>query len=375
MNLYGGVNRKGGSNLGPTRTIEVIVEPVPQAAGGRGITLANWLVMSGSGYADAFNSPNHVWSLGYRDTNNPQLLATQNISGQGKFNQNNVTYVYGSMVYSAPLPGNTNLTTVTGGWTSPDNIVIPSTADPIAAGGNYGWTYQNPWNGITSSYSWTSGTYPPTAGTYATLTASGGSLPKNGGTTVSSIAVNGTSSSPQLVIINGDFIVSPSFSYTGSGYITVWVKGQMKVQGGSYIQQAQGVNVTYIVDGDLTFSGNSTYGYGASNNPGYASAASAANWVVVGSHTITNSGQSAFIGTIDAPLSNGTISGQGDYTGAIVSNNLTISGQANFHYDESLGGASNPLVGNYAFVSWFEDNADPKRNALDVNGVNHPIVY
>ena len=48
-------NRKGGSNIGPTRTIEVIMQPVPQGGSARAITLANWLQMTGGGSVDAFS--------------------------------------------------------------------------------------------------------------------------------------------------------------------------------------------------------------------------------------------------------------------------------------------------------------------------------
>ena len=60
-------NRKGGSNLGPSRTIEVIMQPIPQGGSASGITLANWLEMTGGGSADAFSSPNGQWSSAYRD--------------------------------------------------------------------------------------------------------------------------------------------------------------------------------------------------------------------------------------------------------------------------------------------------------------------
>jgi hypothetical protein len=373
----------GNPTLGPTRTIEVILQPLPQGGNFVGMTLANWLEMSGSGTADSFSSPNGQWSSTYRDASNPLLVAQGATDlSHGKFEQNNQTYVYGGMVYSGSTPQNT-ASAVAGQKSTPDNITIPSTSDPTLSGGSYSWTYQNPWKGTTTSYNWTSGSYTwnsgtlsSTAGSYTTLTASGGNLPTtSGGNSVSSIAVSGSAGSPQLVIINGDFVTNNTFTYTGSGYITVWVKGQIKVQGSGGISQVSGVNVTYIVDGDMTFSGNSTYGYGASNNSGYATNAASTNFVVVGSHTITDSGQAAFTGTIDAPLASATISGSGSYTGAVISSNLTISGQGSFHFDEGLRGSSNPAIGSYAYASWFEDNSDPTRNARDVTSALHAIVY
>lgn len=375
-------NRNGGTALGPIRTIEVIVNPVPSGGSAKGITLANWLEMSGSGTADAFSSANGQWSLAARDSSNPLLVAQGATSNNGKFENANQTYVYGGMVYSGSSPKNT-ATAVAGQVSTPDNISIPSTSDPTQVNpNNISWTYTSPWSGASTSYAWTSngggggsGTYPPAAGTYAKVT--GGQPPKSGGNPITSIAVNGTASSPQLLVVNGDFTLGGgnSLAFTGSGYITVWVTGKLTISGSGYVTQASGVNVTWIVDGDMTFSGNSAYGYGASGSSGMSTSAASANFIGVGNIKVTDSGQAGFTGTIDAPLATGTISGQGDFTGSIIASNLTISGSGSFHYDESLNTGSNPGIGNYAFASWFEDNSDPSRNARDISGTNHPIIY
>jgi hypothetical protein len=74
---------------------------------------------------------------------------------------------------------------------------------------------------------------------------------------------------------------------------------------------------------------------------------------------ITDSGSGNFIGTINAPGYDATISGTGSYSGAIIANTLTISGGAGLHYDEALRTGGSASIGNYAFASWFEDNSDP----------------
>ena len=121
----------------------------------------------------------------------------------------------------------------------------------------------------------------------------------------------------------------------------------------------------WIVDKDLTVSGSSY------NNQ--AGTASSTSFVGVGTNNnFTDSGSGTFVGTINAPAYDGTISGQGDYVGAFAGNTLTISGSGSFHYDESLsGGASSPTIGTYAFASWFEDNSDPTHK--DVAG--NYVVY
>jgi hypothetical protein len=389
-------NRKSGSNLGPTRTIEVVMQPIPHGGSARGITLANWLVMSGGGSADSFNSPTHQWAASYRDTTYPLLVQEGATGTQAKFNQNNVNYVYGGLTYNGNPPGNMNSTTVLGQKSTPDNAEIPTPVNPTQVSSkNISWTYQNPWYGGSSpwsdsssldasSYAWTSnggtdnGTFPPTAGTYATLNGGGG-LPANGNSTISSFTANGTAASPALVVINGDFTVPGGTTFTinptttgsppavspNNSYLIVWIKGKFTTSGSGVISQASGTHVAWIAENDITVSGNSY------NNQNGTAASDTFIGTGNNNNKLTDSGSATFTGTVNAPAYSGTISGSGDFTGAIVNSNLTISGSGSFHYDESLNSGSNPSIGNYAFASWFEDNSDPTRK--DVNG--NYIVY
>ena len=53
-----------------------------------------------------------------------------------------------------------------------------------------------------------------------------------------------------------------------------------------------------------------------------------------------------------APSADVTIAGDTDVSGSIVANNITVSGNSHFHYDESLGdfGGGNP----FRVSSWQE---------------------
>jgi hypothetical protein len=373
-------NRKGNSNPGPTRTIEVVVQPIPKSGGAPPISLANWLQMTGGGSVDAFSSPTGQYSSIYRDGSNPLLVAEGATGGQAKFANTGQTYVYGGVSYSGTAPTNINAAgppkDVTGQVSTPAVVNLPTPTDPSPVSGqsgHYSWTYQNPWSGVTSSYAFNSST------TYT----GGGGLPTNSSNVpVSSITASGTASSPALLIINGDFTVSggtiftinpsttgsPPVTSPANSYLIVWVKGKFTTSGGGLISQGSGTNVTWIVDDDITVSGDSY-----SNANGTAATDS---FVGIGNHKFTDSGSAQFTGTVNAPGYDGTISGSGSYTGAFAGSTLTISGSGSFHYDEALsGGASNPSIGNYAFASWFEDNADPTRNARDVNNNLSPIVY
>jgi Tfp pilus assembly protein PilX len=373
MNL----NRKGGNSLGPTRTIEAILQPIPKGGSARAITLANWLQMTGSGTVDAFSSPNGQWSSTYRDASNPMLVSEGATGNQAKFANTGQTYVYGGVTYSGTPPTNVNgnsgnppVKDVMGQVSTPAVVSLPPPSDPTAVSGqsgHYTWTYQSPWSGTTANYTFNSST------TYT----GGGNLPQNGGNPVTSITANGTASSPGLIIINGDFTVpggntftinptttgNPPVANSSNSNVIIWVKGKFTTSGSGMINQASGTNVTWIVDGDITVSGDSY-----SNQNGTAATDS---FVGIGNNKFTDSGSANFTGTVNAPGYDGTISGSGAYTGAFAGSTLTISGSGSFHYDEGLSPSSNPAIGNYAYASWFEDNSDPTHK--DMNG--NYVVY
>ncbi len=369
-------NRKGNSNAGPMRTIEVVVAPVPQGGSAKGITLSSWLAMTGGGFADSFSSPTGQWSSVYRDATNPLLIAEGATGNSAKFANTGQTYVYGGVSYSGTAPTNVNASSgnppkkdVLGQVSTPASVSLVAPADPVAVSGNsghYAWTYQNPWTGVTTNYAFNSST--ATSGGNTTITASG------------------TASSPALMIVNGDFTVSGGQTFTvnattsgspptaspSNSYLVIWVKGgQFTTSGSGKISQASGTNVTWIIDKDITVSGDSYQNLNGT--------AATDSFIGVGTNNkFTDSGSGdLYRDAVNAPAYSGTISGQGDYTGAFLPDMiLSISGSGSFHYDEGLVvGSSNPAIGNYAFASWFEDNSDPIRKARDISNGLHPIVY
>ncbi len=361
---------QGAVPLGPSRTIEVIMQAPVAGGWPAGITLGNWISDSGSGSIDSFNSSGGVpWSLAGRLSNPGTLVDTMNTSGQSDLRN---TYVYGGMNYSGPAIKNT--TEVKGAITTPDSAVIYPTFDPVAGPGNsgYSWTYTDP-AGAPHLYSWGPG---------AATVLSSGSVP-------TSITASGTSGTPGLYIINGDFTLSGSNVFTinptsggtpavvdpTKSYVTIWVKGKFTTSGSAVIKQTPGTTVTWIVDNDITVSGSS---YNNQTNVASAtsfiavSGALNSNGTYQQQHQITVSGSGTFTGTVDGPGLSATISGSGDYSGALIANNLTISGSASFHYDTALSSnATSGTTGTYAFANWFEDNSDWSHK--DVNG--NTILY
>jgi hypothetical protein len=334
------------------RTIEVIAQALPQSIWARGITLKGAITMSTSGTIDSFDSNSPFKSNnGLYD---PSLVASARLLGESWPNHGDIattnsgttsnlgyTYVYGNLAYSGSTVK--NATNVEGNISTPFYATIPPTTDPASYGsGGYTWTNPNPQGGQT--YIWP--TYTPYTGAPAT----------------NIFTVTGSQSSPSLIKITGDFNLGGSTTFNivngnappqpggtpPPAYVNIWVTGQFNTGGTSKVVQAGNVYVTWIVDKDITVSGSSY-----SNQSGLAANTS---FIGVGtSNKVNESGTSSFIGTINAPGYDVTVSGSGSFVGALIGKTINISGSASFHYDTALNNGANSDIGNYAFASWFED--------------------
>lgn len=106
-------------------------------------------------------------------------------------------------------------------------------------------------------------------------------------------------------------------------------------------------------DGDISIAGNGVMNGGTTT----ATANQPINCQIWGTKTtgtqnITIAGNGALSATVYAPQGSIKINGNGDVLGSIVGNDITVVGNALFHYDESLSdfGAGNP----YRVVAWKE---------------------
>ena len=307
-----------------SRTIEVVVQPVGTSTWARGITTRNWMSMAGDGNSligvvDSFDSSTPLKStLGLYDLTKRQSHGDLAMTNSTSANLRS-TFVYGNLTYSGPPVQNTNK--VQGTIATPFNMIIPDTADPT-------WTPDS---------------------TYA-----GGAIAPF------LIVTSGTKNKPAHIKINGDFtvaagqtvtITNQDFSMTNN-YIEFWVTGKFTTATGGVIVQSPYVHATWYVDNDITVSGASYLVLRAEN----------LSFVGVGNnHTATESGIPPFVGTINAPGFDVTISGVGGYSGAVIGNTLTLNNLGSIHYDEALKGITGNAVANYAFASWFEDNSDKAR--------------
>ncbi len=316
-------NRKGGSTLGPTRTIECIMSPVTTSIWVRGITAVNWFSLSGGMVIDSFNSTDPwkstggLYDVGKRQSHGD--VATTNSTSSDFRN----TSVYGNVAYSGPAIKNT-----TPGVTG--QIATPGPATPAAVSAP-SWS-----NGTYVSYGGGSPPFTTTAAANKAFIKVNGDFTVPGGTTLALVAGKDSSNNP---ITN----------------ITIWVTGKLTTSGSGFISQDPAVKITWYVGKDITVSGSSYQ-----NSSGQA-ANLTINAYGPSNSKLTISGSAAFVGAINAPNYSATISGGGDFSGALIANNVTMSGGSNFHYDEALNGGNSAVIGNYAFASWFEDNSDPQR--------------
>jgi len=354
-----------GSHGQAARRIELVAVPVAQSLWGRAITLKNEITMSGGGYVDSFDSSNPFKSNNSqydptkRQTNGD--IGLTNTKNGNNYSNLNSTYVYGSIQYSGPAIQ--NATHVQGGISTPFNATIPATVDPTTLA----WAQTNNLPQYSSSQQANSNLtfLNSAANPYTSYTTSGGNAPTTTpALTFTAASTSNSASSPTLIKVNGNFTLSGSNTFnvkppsSGSGpyYVIIWVTGQFNTSGSSQIIQDPNVKVTWIVDGNITVSGSSY-----NNQSGLAVNTS---FIGVGTgHTVTDSGNGNFIGTLNAPGYDITISGQGAFLGAAIGNTINISGSGGFHYDEHLASANGP-VANYAYASWFEDNSDPARGLI-----------
>jgi len=123
---------------------------------------------------------------------------------------------------------------------------------------------------------------------------------------------------------------------------TLWVIGDFKVQGNGYISIAPGASLKLYVGGSTTIGGG-----GLVNGSRLATSFS---YIGLSSNTsFTYSGRGTFVGTINAPQANISMSGNVDVYGAIICKTFSGGGSAGVHYDVSLATGSGLIA-----TGWIE---------------------
>ncbi len=135
-----------------------------------------------------------------------------------------------------------------------------------------------------------------------------------------------------------DLVVTGSFSLSGNALLSVGGIG------------SSSPSVNLYCAGNVSLGGN-----GMSNQTSDASKATLWGTAVSPTtQTVSVTGNGSFTGTVYAPNANVTMSGNGDTSGAIIGNSVTMGGNGKFHYDTQLANVQATLDTSYRLNSWCE---------------------
>jgi len=169
----------------------------------------------------------------------------------------------------------------------------------------------------------------------------GGALPPGGGN-------NGTTTNYTYILSAGNWTLSSLKLGTGqrmlvTGDARLLVTGSTLISGSSEIIIAPGGKLQFYTTGDVDIKGNV-------NNAGVAKDFSLVG--LKGCNAITYSGMASYVGTVNAPQADVTVTGGSAFYGAIIANTAKITGGLSVHYDEALKTA--PPEGRFLVVSYEE---------------------
>jgi hypothetical protein len=149
----------------------------------------------------------------------------------------------------------------------------------------------------------------------------------------------------------------------------VRITGNAKIS----VDAATSSALALYTDGDITIAGNGVANgtdLDSSNTISDSEAGQPINFQIWGTKTtgtqsISVAGNGTFSGIIYAPQGDVTMNGNGSISGSVVANNITLTGNANFHYDESLANydGGNP----YRVARWKELTLLAERNVYTGN--------
>lgn len=169
---------------------------------------------------------------------------------------------------------------------------------------------------------------------------------------VQSITMTGNSSN-QLIIRNVSTTSGGVTTTTGCNVLIRVGNGGVRTSGSAGIQVQAGSQLAIYTEYDVDITGDSSNNGGVDNQNGQAlglqiwGTATSAN-----TQNIKISGNGSLSAIVYAPNADVEIKGNGAVYGAVVGKTAKITGNANFHYDESLAayGSNNP----FKVASWRE---------------------
>lgn len=302
------------------RTIEAMAAPPGTRSYRRALTVQNAIVLTGSAYADSFDSSDSA-----KSTASEYDAAKSQANGSiGSNSDGNASDLHGCLVKgdsSSTGGAMQNAGGVTGKSYNNFSADLPEIAVPT----------------------WTSFNFTPSAVTNPTAPVT---------------LVGGPINSPQLYRLADITLSDAAFplildthSAGQESYLKIWVTGRITVSGTGHIEQKPGVHVQIFVEDNVAFSG------GGYINQTHAAASLEIFGVTPssGSRNAAYSGSSDFIGILHAPAFDLVTSGSGKFIGAAIARSANLSSSGGLHFDEEL--RNHPFKGAtlYQYASWLED--------------------
>lgn len=313
-------NRSTGATVSApkaTRTIEVLAQPVAQSKYTRALLIDQKMNMTGSSMIDSFDSSDPTKSTGsLYDVAKRQSHGDVGINDTQGLSDLLSSYLYGNLSYSGPAVANTG--NVQGTITTPFN-------KPVA---------------------------PNLAPTWATFNATPTSI------TSTSTLTGGAQGTParykvsNLTITGSNKVTLAPHAAGAESYVEIWITGVFKTTASANVQVNPGVHATFYIGGNIDISGS------ALNNQNPFAANFILNLITPAAgvtQTVDITGSGTNIAVIDAPAANITMTGSGDFSGAVIGKTFKTTATRLIHYDEALakfagGGAAT----YYRVASWVE---------------------
>lgn len=322
------------------RRVEALAKPVTIGSaalfGQTGINLNNQnIVINSYDSRSALTSTNGLYDPA-KSTKAANVVTDDNLQSNNSPGVINLSptgaYVYGNIATNnTPVSGSTGH--VSGTVTQDFYQSLPNPPDP---------------NSVSSSWP----LYDSNVSGNSNLTMQAGTQDVPARYSISNSGGGGSNGVNDLSVNNTLNITTPSNDTSGTYYVEIWVKGDLKVSGNGLINIPKNVHATFYVDGTVNIAGN-----GVLNNslvPG--------NVMFYGNHnpsvtqSISIAGNGVFAGILYAPSASVQAQGSGnngDIYGAIIANTIFFNGTTSLHYDQALGDIG--AVIDYRIASWYED--------------------
>ncbi len=295
-----------------TRVLEILAKPISPYV--RAILSDRQFNMSG-GMIDSFDSSDPLKSTSRRyDVAKRQANGDVGVNETSGSSDLGGSPIYGDVAYSGPAI--TGTSGVQGTVSTPFNDPIEAVVAP----------------------SWTSVSATPN-NINKTMTLTGRTKSSPARYKVSTVTLAG-----------GDILTLATHATGEESYVEIWVTGEFKASGSSQVILKPGVHVTYFVEGDIHATGTT---FVNETNVAENNVINAVNPPAGTTRAVDFTGGGEFIGAINAPAYDFTLTGNANFSGAMIGKTLTLKGGASIHYDEALGRADME-GGGYKVMSWAE---------------------